>query len=250
MGEEERAFPYSHCSSQCSSSQKSLSIPNCSSAFKNKNVSDRRIFCTHKMNARHKNSAVSSQSSSVLLTHHSSPLGLLLGSLWGWPKPPSQMVHQTGTMYQQQHSLCCVPPCADPCSLVKFLEAAMTIYAPYRTTFKNSLHTIFQNIKLKTQEQFLCSTSKGPVRGICCSFALNPTDGEQDTCRRRHAENQVVTQSVVNLPSLGFPSSLSPGSGSYTSFLPGTKGGPTAASWAHLLQRKGVHCARSPISSC
>lgn len=59
-----------------------------------------------------------------------------------------------------------------------------------------------------------------------------------------------MTQSVVTLPSLGFPSSLPPGSGSCTSFLPGTKGGPTTASQANLLQRKGVHCTHSPVSSC
>lgn len=63
---------------------------------------------------------------------------------------------------------------------------------------------------------------------------------------QRQAETQVMTQSVLNLPSLGFPSSLPPGRGSYTRFLPGTKGGPTAASQAKLLQRKGVPAQTAP----
>lgn len=67
---------------------------------------------------------------------------------------------------------------------------------------------------------------------------------------QRQAETQVMTQSADNLPSLGFPSFLCPGSGSYTSCLPGTKRGPMAASWANVWQRKGVHCTHSPISSC
>lgn len=92
--------------------------------------------------------------------------------------------------------------------------------------------------------------TRWPSQGHLLQFALKPTDGEQDTCCQRPAENLVMTQSVVNLPSLGFPSSLSPGSGSCTSFLPGTKSGPTAASQPHLSQRKGVHCVHSPISSC
>lgn len=89
-----------------------------------------------------------------------------------------------------------------------------------------------------------------PSQGRLLQFALNPSDGEQDTFCWRPAESLVMTQSVVNLPSLGFPSSLSPGSGSCTSFLPGTKSGPTTASQPHLSQRKGVHCVCSPISPC
>lgn len=82
------------------------------------------------------------------------------------------------------------------------------------------------------------------------TFPETPLAMSRTHVAQRQAEAQVITQSVVNLPSLGFPSSLPPGRGSYTGFLPGTKGGPTAASQAKLLQRKGVPCTDSPVSSC